>query len=281
MYRQAEDLLLRSFRAWPSGVSARFMITPGGFLQSELPSGLSGRSGWNSVAGDFRLIQRAAESVVRRVVTPRVLKAAIGKADSLTIGIDLSDAAGIHAELVAFVRISDGKILRWTGKSYPTAFQASTLIQVVNLQSHCLRFEGDRVLILGCHDLNMFSPRGWSNQLPGGDRRKRCRSMRSLVSEFRPTVVLQHPHTTDSPRVWLLPWASLTKSCRTIHDWASGICFYNKGGVRSTLGKVTAATRGSEGLDFAFRTSRGGRILGPKVLKPLPFDPKRDLALGH
>ena len=207
----ARDLLSCAFESWPTDQQARFVITPGGFLKSDLPSGLSGRSGWDSVAGDFALLQRAAEAVVRRVVSPRVLKLAKGKVASLTIGIDLGEFDGQHAELVAFIRIADGKVLRWTGKSYPTATQERRLIQVLDFESHCLRFEGERVLVLGCHDLNMFSPRGWNNQVSGGHRRERCRAVRSIVSEFRPTVVLHHPHTTDSPRIWMQSWAFLTE----------------------------------------------------------------------
>lgn len=267
----ARDLLSCAFESWPTDQQARFVITPSGFLKSDLPSGLSKRSGWDSVAGDFALLQRAAEAVVRRVVSPRVLKLAKGKVASLTIGIDLGEFDGQTAELVAFLDMADGKILRWTGKSYPTAAQERTLIQVLDLESHCLRFEGERVLILGCHDLNMFSPRGWNNQVPGGHRRERCRAVRSIVSEFRPTVVLHHPHTTDSPRIWMQSWAFLPNdvefnSC--LNDWASGICFYRCEGERGTLRKVAAATRcpRSSRLDLVFHTSDGGTVV-PKWLE--------------
>ena len=270
METAARDLLSSTFETLPADKQARFVITPGGLLLSELPSGLSGRAGWNSVASDFSLIQRAAEAVVRRVVSARVLRLARGKAASLTIGIDLHNSAEQHAELVAFIRIADGKILRWTGKSYPTAAQEGSLIQVLDLESHCLRFEGERVLILGCHDLNMFSPRGWSNQVPGGYRRERCSAVRSIVSGFRPTVVLHHPHTTDSPRIWLQSWASLNLEFNsTLNDWASGICFYRWEGVeRGTLRKVAAATRcpTSSGPDLVARTRDGGTI-ALKMLK--------------
>ena len=154
------------------------------------------------------------------------------------------------------------------GRASLTRHRFRELIQVLDLESHFLRFEGERVLILGCHDLNMFSPRAWSNQLPGGERRKRCRAMRSNASKFRPTIVLQHPHSTDSERIWLMPWKWLTKNYRSINDWASGICFYRDDGVRSTLAKVAAATRSAKGgLDFVFRLRRGEPI-GPKLLHP-------------
>jgi len=267
MEAAAESLLIAAFKAWPSGQSANFVITPGGFVKSTLPARLSGCSGWNSFPADFRRIKEAAELTVRRVVTNRVLRTAAGKGESLTIGIDLSSQNGLHAELVAFIRCADGRILRWTGKSYPTKGQERTLIQIVDLESHCLRFRGERVLILGCHDLNMFSPRGRINQSSAGNRRKRCDAIRRVVSKFRPTVILQHPHSTDSPRIWLLPWSSLAETCNpALKDWASGICFYHKGGARSTLRKVLVGTRHAiGGLEFVVST-RGGRIGEPELL---------------
>jgi hypothetical protein len=269
MEAAAERVLTRTFRAWPSDQYAKFVITPGGFLKSELPAGLSGYSGWNSVSDDFSRIRAAAELTIRRVVTNRVLTSATGKAECLTIGIDLTSPTGLqHAELVALIRCADGRILRWTGKSYPTAGQERTLIQVTNLESHCISVRGERVLILGCHDLNMFSPRGWSNQNKKGKRRQRCDAMRSVASKFRPTVILQHPHGTDSPRIWLLPWRYLERTFKSsMREWASGICFYYKKGKRqrSVLRKVLDKTRHPKGLEFVF-TTRGRKIIGPALL---------------
>jgi len=188
----------------------------------------------------------------------------------------------MHAELVAFVRCSDGRVLRWTGKSYPTTRQEARLIQVTDLDSHCVRFDGDRVLILGCHDLNMFSPRAWANQNSQGERRKRCRQMRGVVSRFEPTVILQHPHGTDSALTWQLPWAALRERCKeTLKAWASGICFQSSGEdengnlkrERDELQKVLAKTRryDAPNLDFVFST-RKGQIEGPAPLVQLdPF----------
>ena len=267
MEAAAETVLTRTFRAWPSDNYAKFVITPGGFLKADLPARLSGLSGWNSVSTDFTRIKTAAELTVRRVVTNRVLTSAKGKADYLTIGIDLNGPTGLHAELVALIRCADGRILRWTGKSYPTVHQEKTLIQVQDLESHCIRVRGERVLILGCHDLNMFNPRGWHNQNKKSKRRQRCEAMRTVASKFQPTVILQHPHFTDSPRTWLLPWRYLeTEFDSTLDDCASGICFYRERGERSGLTKVLSSTRHTGGgLEFVFKT-RGKKIVGPELL---------------
>lgn len=251
MEAAAESVLTRTFRAWPGEKYAKFVITPGGFLRTELPARLSGISGWDSVSTDFTRIRAAAEQSIRRVVTNRVLTSA---------------PTGLHAELVALIRCADGRIMRWTGKSYPTVGQERTLIQVQDLESHCIAVQGERVLILGCHDLNMFNPRGWSNQNKKSKRRQRCEAMRTVASKFQPTVILQHPHLTDSPRIWLLPWSYLESQFdTTLDDCASGICFYREKGVRSTLTKVLNSTRHTDGLDFVFKT-RGEKIVGPELL---------------
>jgi hypothetical protein len=106
---------------------------------------------------------------------------------------------------------------------------------------------GERVLVLGCHDLNMFSPRGRANQAPDGLRRRRCDAMRTRVVGFKPTIVLQHPHSTDTPNIWRLPWLSLTKEVPTIRAWASGIAYYSWGeGERADLSRVLALTKSDD-----------------------------------
>jgi hypothetical protein len=270
MLAPAERVLLRTFASWPDELSAKIVITPGGFLNVTAPADLFGSAGGFSAVSDIREAQQVAEEALQLVLTPRVLKAAHGKTEAITIGVDIeAKEDSRHAELVAFVRMEDGAIIRWTGKSYPTGFQENTLIHETNLGSHCLHFGGERVLILGCHDLNMFSPRGYANQDPDGKRRVRCERMRAIVARFRPTAILQHPHTTDSDRIWLLPWSALNKLYEaSLEDWASGICFYRRGGSRRNLAQVLAATRSPsrEGLEFIFRT-KGHSVSGPRVLR--------------
>jgi hypothetical protein len=265
MEKIAERMLLDVFRAWPSGRSAKFLITPGGYLSSKLPENLSGRAGWNSCGGDFSSICQAAEKSIAEVVTDRVCKAADGKAESLTIGIDLSGNS-LRAELVAVIDLADGRILSWTGKSYPTSAEEKELIQVVDLNSHCLEFSNERVLVLGCHDLNMFSPRAWNNQSESGVRRSRCASMRKIARNFKPTVILQHPHRTDSENIWRTAWSGVkTMFGAHLHDWASGICYdCLEGPRRRPLENVLDGTRYQDPFEFIFETG-GGVVSGPKL----------------
>ena len=42
-------------------------------------------------------------------------------------------------------------------------------------------------------------------------KEERCRRMIGLAREFEPTMILHHPHTTYSPRVWAGAWGAMPK----------------------------------------------------------------------
>lgn len=242
-----EKMLLDVFDTrWPQRQHAKFVITPGGFVHGTFPRDWRGRAGWESRPSDAVPLFEAAEKQVAAVVTPRVLDAARGKADVLTIGIDLfDDRDPTHAELVGVFDVARRKLVGWTGKSYPTGDQQDTLVHVRDLDTHLFEIAGERVLVLGCHDLNMFSPRGHANQSPDGVRRRRCDEMKRKVAQFKPTVVLQHPHSTDTPNIWRLPWLTLAKMAPSVTCWASGIGYYNwNGKPRADLQRVRELTAG-------------------------------------
>lgn len=257
-FERARRMLLRAFadNGWPG--NAMFAVTPGGFIKAPFPEDWDGKHGWRSRPEDFRALLPDACKAVGRVLTPRVVDAARGRAEYLTLGVDLNDrsgkrklergARGTHAELVAIVDIAKGEPVQWTGKSYPVSQQERTLVQEVDLDSHLFRCETERVLVLGCHDLNMFSPRAKANMIDGSDRQRRSESMRRLARKFRPTMILHHPHTTDSPRIWSTAWSGarkvLPRKDGGRHVWASGIAYYNGGEARrGTLRGVREATR--------------------------------------
>lgn len=217
-----------------NGMSAKFLLTPGGFVHAPLPEGGTGASGWESTKQELSPFVDAARVALLDTVTDEVLRRARGKVEVITVGVDvIGDAAeaGPHAELVAVIDVESGKVVRWTGKSYPTASQENTLVHVVDLASHCVELGGERVLVLGCHDLNVFNPRGRANQSDDGYRRRRCEAFEKVVKDFRPSVVLQHPHTTDSPNIWRNAWARLLQEVPSVRTWASGIRYYNPNGV--------------------------------------------------
>ena len=255
---QARKMLLNAFanEQWPD--HAMFAITPGGFIAGRFPKRWEGKRGWSSRRKDFRELVRHAELLVRDVLTAEVLRAARGRAAFLTFGVDLNDwsgkqkmdrrARGTHVELVAVVDVEQGKAVRWTGKSYPVSWQERTLVQETDLESHLFRCEPERVLVLGCHDLNMFSPRAIKKMTPGSFKHTRSRCMRKRVRSFCPTMILHHPHSTDMPEVWRVAWSGarkmLPEKAGKHHVWASAIAFHNgRKVVRGALPDVLTATR--------------------------------------
>lgn len=237
---------------WPKGLHLKFLITPGGFVVAPFPKQWSGGISWSSMPTDLDALCTHADGALSQTLTERVLRAARGKIDVLTVGIDLSrKGRQEHAELVAICELANRRIL-WTGKSYPTADQERHLVQVVDLSTHLVEIADERVLVLGCHDLNMFSPRAWANQAPGGDRRKRCKQMRHLARRFKPTIVLHHPHTTDSPNIWRNAWGGLAGQLPGLRAWASGIGYHRWGKrPRAPLCDVLMATQGgASSVDF-------------------------------
>ena len=239
---EVRKMLLRAFGDTIWRGKASFALTPGGFIQAPFPENYHGGHGWDSRPGDFRKLVPHAHKVLKRILTAEVLSAARDRADFLTLGIDLNRdkgkhkmdrlPRGIHAELVAVVETASGEVMRWTGKSYSLGWQEKTLVHETDLGSHLLRCGKERVLVLGCHDLNMFSNRSYANQKPDGPRRERCNRMRQLAREFRPTVILDHPHSTDSPRIWSTAWGGLLQLLsrqgdRKAVSYASGIGYYN------------------------------------------------------
>jgi len=243
---EGERMLLEVLKnRWPHGLHLKFLLTPGGFVVAPFPPTLPVTMSWDSRHCDLKALIQHAEDMLSITLTERVRKAAEEKIDVLTVGIDLSNVdCSEHAELVAICEISKRRIY-WTGKSYPTSGQERNLVQVADLNTHLLTVSDERVLVLGCHDLNMFSPRSRANQARGSNRWKRSNEMRRLACRFQPTIVLQHPHSTDSPYIWRTAWSGLVRELGGLKAWASGIAYFSrKGTPRGSLDKVLAATQG-------------------------------------
>jgi hypothetical protein len=99
----ANKMLLEILQnSWPEHLHLKFLITPGGFVISPFPSSWSGCCGWKSSHNDFDKLILYAEQAFFQTVTSQILKAAEGKIDIITVGIDL---IGInrpeHAEFIA------------------------------------------------------------------------------------------------------------------------------------------------------------------------------------
>ena len=274
-FAEARDMLSRAFasKSWPPH-KATIAITPGGFIRAPLPRSYSGNRGWDSKKRDLDELIPHAQAAVDAVMRGKVLKAAKRRARFLTLGVDLNGdrnkeerirgnhkcrrtcpASCTHAELVAVLDTKSGRVLRWTGKSYPTKGQQHSLVHVKDLNTHFRELGSERLLLLGCHDLHLFSGRGRKSTgapTPKGERRE---WMLDRAQEFGPTIILHHPHTTYSPYVWSGAWGAIREALeQTAEVCASGIAFCgNPRPVRrwkswQTLDATRAATAFGDGI---------------------------------
>lgn len=228
---------------WPARV-ATFAVTPGGFVRARLPREYDGGRGWNSKKRDLHSLIPLAEKAVNGVMCGNVLSLARNRTRFLTLGVDLNvewhkeerirgnhscrpacPRGCTHAELVAVFDTVSGRVIRWTGKSYPADSQQHTLVHVKDLHSHLLDTGSERVLVLGCHDLHLFSNRGRPSVHGPTDKKIRQLRMRKIVQEFEPTMILHHPHATHSPNVWSAAWGATRSALPSTRIWASGIAF--------------------------------------------------------
>ena len=273
--KEARTMLLDGFEStsWPAGV-ATLVVTPGGFIRTRLPCDYDGGRGWNSKKRDLQKLIPHAEAAVEAVIRGEVLDLARQRARFLTLGVDLNverhkeerlqddhrcrrtcPPTCTHAELVAVLDTSSGTVVRWTGKSYPVDSrkhsQQHTLIHVTDLRSHLLDIGSERLLVLGCHDLLMFIDRGRKSSYGRTPKETRRHRMRKLARQFKPTIVLHHPHSTYSPRVWNSAWGATRSVLPTTRVWASGIAYC--GNPRSwkpwqTLDATRSATASKAGV---------------------------------
>lgn len=241
----AEAMLLHVLDSeWPAGLKTQILQTPGGFVGGPFPTAWSGGVGWNSQRWDFPDLLIPAQDVLAQTITERVLEAAQGKVNAVTIGVRLARAERPEwAELVAFYDIVSRQV-HWTGSSFPATHQERDLFQVVDLSTHFIETNAEKMLILGSHDLNIYNPRANLS----GPRRLRCDQLRERFLQFAPTMVLHHPLLTDTPRLWLPAWTELEKELPSVKTWASGICYHShqdrpRGRLRDVLMRTTGGQR--------------------------------------
>jgi hypothetical protein len=142
------------------------------------------------------------------------------------------------------------KVIRWTGKFYPTEWQKSNLVKINDLGSHFIELNHQKIMILGCHDLNAYNTRGQAVANPKGWKKKTSKKFRGLSKQFYPDIVLQHPHSTDSPRIWRLAWCELERELPSVKHYASGIMYYEESGERGRLVDVLEKTKKGDVIDF-------------------------------
>lgn len=255
-YSKLEKLIDKFLASEYNNKTYEFILTPGGFLTFEFPDSLQydldiSKAEKQSVS----LLQKEANSVIVEFfarLNTTIFKRLRETANYFTIGIDGFNPLNYqHIELVAVYDLKKGKVIKWTGKFYPTENQKKDLIKINDLDTHFLELNNQRVLILGCHDLNVFSPRGQATANPDGWKKQLADRFKILCKKFNPEIILQHPHTTDTPNIWNLAWRTVEKELPNVEHFASGIKYFNwDGPPRDTLDRVLYKTKKGDVIDY-------------------------------
>lgn len=231
------------------------IVTPGGFLTFDFPKRLQYDLDVNVAEKNYVAdLQNEAQEVISlffRQMKPSSLRKLKETADYFSIGIDGFNRFKKHIEFVAIYELKSERIISWTGKFYPTEAQKGDLIKFNDLGTHFLQLNNHRVVVLGCHDLNVFSPRGQANANPNGWKRKIADEFKNLCQEFQPDIIIQHPHTTDTPKIWNLPWRAVERELPSVKHFASGINYLCRNGApRGKLKDVLDSTKKGNVHDF-------------------------------
>jgi hypothetical protein len=233
---------------------ADIVITPGGFIEEKIKQSIVGL-GWETPASALSVVSREVEQSLISFMT--ALRQINLPASYMTLGIDCMLPNDANAELVATIDLSSMKIIAWTGKSYPTLFQEKVLMHVTDLGSHLQKIGKWKCIVLGCHDLNMFSPRSIATRDPQGYRGRRSDEFIRQAIAYRPDVVLQHPHMTDTPNIWKLGWSGVMDRLEP-GTYASGISYFkfDDEKPRATLDKVLSQTCFGNVNDYVWHSSK-------------------------
>lgn len=236
-----------------------FILTPGGFLTFEFPAELQRDLDISKAEKqNIPQLQKAANNVITDFfggLQSTVFKKLKETADFFTIGIDGFNPTNYQSiELVAVYDLGKEKVTNWTGKFYPTEGQKKNLIKINNLDTHFIELNNQKIVILGCHDLNVFSPRGQATANPNGWKKQLADKFKVYCKEFNPEIILQHPHWTDTPNIWNLAWRTVEKELPNVKHFASGIKYYNNrnGVVRGDIDKVLEKTKKGDVIDFYY-----------------------------
>lgn len=211
-----------------------FVLTPGGIIDFEIPQDIVNFKEENLNEDHIAsLIQEYANRIVDdlfKSLKGEPLRLFKETADYLTLGIDGFSPVSKHLiEMVAVCDVKSEQVIRWTGKFYPTESQKNDLIKINDLESHFIELNQQKVVILGCHDLNVFNPRGQANANINGWKRQVADRFKVMCRAFEPDIILQHPHTTDTPRIWSNAWAAVERELPSVKHYASGINYSNRG----------------------------------------------------
>ena len=127
------------------------------------------------------------------------------------------------------------------------------MVRNADLENHFVEIGHERVAILVCHDLAVWSPRG--NATRKGTRAKVGRAFDAALIAARPTRVLHLPHTLDKEETWRDAWSRLERSAGSeLRSTTSSIRYLTKGwktpvaGLDARLLEVTSS--GERAIDI-------------------------------
>ncbi len=252
----AKRLLEKIYESWPKGTKTKFIITCGGFINFNWPREISKKEIGDSKNPNEEVVNyliKKAEEIIKAILTPELWSKLELITDYLTIGIDsiqrrkkdgAVDGKSPHIELVCTIDLKKHKFY-WTGKFYPVVSQENGLVRISDLGTHFLDLDVGKVMVLGCHDLNVFNPRSIKNSK--GWRKKLNEKFRELARKEKPEIVLHHPHVTTTKRTWLNAFACMKKEIPSVKFYA-GAGMYNQG--RESLFSVLKYTKCGSTIDF-------------------------------
>jgi len=258
---QAKRILYHAAEKWKQHKYADILLTPGGFIQFTWPNNLPEVGTVlhpNPDAVDDLI--RSADHAVNILFPSQLTEKIKPHTRLVVVGVDSTpDNERYQIELTCALDLKTG-IRRWTGKSYPDQDQISKLIRNENLESHFIDLNDRRVLILGCHDLNIFNNRWESREKLLSIWRCETRvKMKELLSLSPPSAVLHLAHTIDSVGTWRNGWNGLQKRLPSDTLCVSSGCYYRKEGCRNSLREVQYATIfNDDSLDFIGAVGEGG-----------------------
>jgi len=254
----SKNILHKICDKWPHEKKVNCLITCGAFLNFDWPESITD-VGNNKYPNEkfLEFLTSVAIKHCELLVDEELRKKLKNFTDFITIGIDsykdkisLGNVSirQLHVEMVALLDLKTNRYFL-TGKSYPTAGQENGLVIFQDLKTHFVELPFGKVMILGCHDLNVFSPRG--KVTTKKEWRKQIReSFYSIVKKETPAIVLHHPHTTDSSRIWTHAWNELVKIAPSIERYISAGRYFNTNCKRSAINDVLSKTKYGNTIDF-------------------------------
>ncbi|MBN9397155.1 MAG: hypothetical protein J0H83_18050 [Candidatus Melainabacteria bacterium] len=220
--KAAGECLQAIARQW-QGPPLKFLVTCGAFLHFPLPDDFSHLS----ESAQQHLLSKLAEQTTDFLLNNSLRKQLLKVTTYLTLGIDsikkrsksIFAIKETHSEMIVMVNLKTGEKFI-TGKCYPTPAQQNRIILFNNLESHFAKTEFGTVMLLGCHDLSIFSNRGNSTAREEWKVRT-IKTMRRLAKQLRPTYVLQHPHTAVKTKTWSAQWREIERILPSVKGYIS------------------------------------------------------------